>query len=157
MLLFLPMLALDMLMFLPMLALDMPVFELVEEFDELIFELIPVFEPVVVVVVVVLVFVLVVVFAFSPPPQPVQKAATARRAKRAKVLRIEFFSCNPKGQWLGTARSAWRGLAPSNYPRISSVKVKPLTRSPGPVNSRQRVCTRRHVKFANDCARRLIA
>jgi hypothetical protein len=30
--------------------------------------------------------------------QPVQKAATASKAKRAKVLRIEFFSCNPVGQ-----------------------------------------------------------
>jgi hypothetical protein len=57
-----------------------------------------------VLVVVVLVLVLVVVpvvlvlalFALSAA-QPAQRAATASKVKRAKVLRIEIFSCNPVG------------------------------------------------------------
>jgi hypothetical protein len=54
--------------------------------------------PVLVVVVEVLVVVLVfVVFVLSAPPQAVQKAAVASKARKAKVLRIEFFSCNPEG------------------------------------------------------------
>jgi hypothetical protein len=53
-------------------------------------------------VLVVLVFVLpVLVLSVA---QPVQKAATASKAKTAKVLRIEFFSCNPTGQFLRVAR-----------------------------------------------------
>jgi hypothetical protein len=63
--------------------------------------LLPVFEVDVLDVVVV---VLVVVFALPvlalSVVQPVQKAATASKAKRAKVLRIEFFSCNPVGQFV---------------------------------------------------------
>ena len=43
------------------------------------------------------VLVVFVVFVLSLP-QPIPKAARASRVRRAKVLRIEFFSCNPKGQ-----------------------------------------------------------
>jgi hypothetical protein len=61
---------------------------------------VPVLVEVLLVVVVVLVFeVVVLAFPFVlSVAQPVQKAATASKAKSAKVLRIEFFSCNPMGQ-----------------------------------------------------------
>jgi hypothetical protein len=88
----LPMLALLMLPELLMLAL---LVELV------LLEVEPVFvevDPVLVVVVAVLVVVLVfVIFVLSAPPQAVQKAAVASKARKAKVLRIEFISCNPEG------------------------------------------------------------
>jgi len=41
-----------------------------------------------------IVFVVLVVFVLSLP-QPKPKAARASKVRRAKVLRIEFFSCNP--------------------------------------------------------------
>jgi hypothetical protein len=53
-------------------------------------------DPVLLVVVVLVVFVF-VMFVLSPPPQAVQKAAVASKARKAKVLRIEFISCNPEG------------------------------------------------------------
>jgi hypothetical protein len=48
-------------------------------------------------VVVVLVVFVFVRFVLSAPPQAVQKAAVASKARKAKVLRIEFISCNPEG------------------------------------------------------------
>jgi hypothetical protein len=54
-------------------------------------------EPVLLVVVVFVVVFVFAVFVLSPPPQAVQKAAVASKARKAKVLRIEFFSCNPEG------------------------------------------------------------
>lgn len=153
----LPFILAFMLMFLlPMLELDMLMFEFdMLEFDEPILELDPVFE--LVVVIVVLVFVLVVVvLAFSPPPQPVQKAATARRAKRAKVLRIEFFSCDPKGQSVGNYAERFCATLRLQATTSAQSKVKPLSRTLGQSILRQRVRARRHVEFTNDYARRLV-
>jgi hypothetical protein len=65
----------------------------------------PVLEVVVVPVLVVVVEVLVVVFVFvifvlSPPPQAVQKAAVASKARKAKVLRIEFSPVTQRGNFV---------------------------------------------------------
>jgi hypothetical protein len=59
----------------------------------------------VVLLVVVVVEVLVVVFVFaifvlSPPPQPVQNAAMASKARKAKVLRIEFSPVTQRGNFV---------------------------------------------------------
>jgi uncharacterized membrane protein len=84
--------------------------------------------PVVVVVVVLEVFMVVLfvlpvpVFVLSVVVHPAQKTATASRAKRAKVLRIEF---SPVTQWvnvLGAVRAF--SLPDIKGFRINSVKVR---------------------------------
>jgi hypothetical protein len=66
---------------------------------------VPVFVGVVVPEFVVVVEVLVVVFVFvifvlSPPPHAVQKAAVASKARKAKVLRIEFSPVTQRGNFV---------------------------------------------------------
>ena len=100
--LILPFEALRLLAFMPpMLEFAPPVLLVFEPpMPVLVVLLVPVLVEVLLVVVVVLVFeVVVLAFPFVlSVAQPVQKAATASKAKSAKVLRIEFFSCNPTGQ-----------------------------------------------------------
>lgn len=67
--------------------------------DDIVLE----FEFVVVVVVVVVEFMLLafVILALSVAVQPAQKATTTSNVERAKILRINFFSCNPVGHVVG--------------------------------------------------------
>jgi hypothetical protein len=104
---FVPMLEFVLLMllfFMPMLEFEPPILPLDIE-PPFPFDIVPPVLPPIVEfdVFMVVVLVLVVVLFILPElvlsvVQPVQKAATASKAKRAKVLRIEFFSCNPTGQ-----------------------------------------------------------
>ncbi len=63
-------------------------------------------------------------FALSVVVQPAQKAATASKTKRAKVLRIEFFSCNPKGSLLESCIGLHLILTFGEASKVSSVKVR---------------------------------
>jgi hypothetical protein len=108
----------------PMLALPLLVFMLLLVFMGIVLVLAGVVLVVEVLVVVVFVF---IVEVFVLPvlvlsvAQPVQKAATASKAKRAKVLRIEFFSCNPTGQFLRVARRL-------NFRCIAATATRPMLR-----------------------------